>query len=110
MKSSHIHVNVKDLQSATHWMEKTLAFKPAFQNDRMAVVPVGGFSIIFDAANHDTVATIAFDSEDCKSDFNQIAARGVEVIEGPTEQPWGVIAAYIKGPGQLTFEIEQILK
>jgi len=33
-----------------------------------------------------------------------------ETIEAPQDRPWGARAAYLKGPGGLTVEIEQLLK
>lgn len=109
MKGSHIHVKVKDLKNAVQWMDKILNFKPSFENDRMASISLGDFSVIFDAADMDTAATIAFDSQNCDEDFKKVERHGAEIIEKPTTKPYGVRAAYIKGPGQLTFEIEQTL-
>ena len=110
MKGSHVHINVKDLDSAVRWFESVWEIRPVFQNERMAVISLGSFSVIFDAADEDTRATIAFGSDDCERDFRVVADRGAEVVEGPEKKPWGVVAAYLKGPGALTVEIEQVLK
>lgn len=109
MKGSHVHVKVKDFPAALQWLGEVWGLKPAFQNDRMAVIPLGAFSMIVDASEEDTEATIAFESQDCGKDFRSVVERGAQVIEPPTQQPWGVIAAYLKGPGGLSFEIEQAL-
>ncbi|MEK6706625.1 MAG: VOC family protein [Bdellovibrionota bacterium] len=110
MKGSHIHVGVKDFRSAVNWMDRVLKVKAVFSNDRMAVFHLGPFSVIVDEADYDTTATIALDSEDCQKDFDFVVQNGADVIEKPAKQHWGVIAAYFKGPGQLTFEIEQVQK
>jgi predicted enzyme related to lactoylglutathione lyase len=75
----------------------------------MAVIPLGGFSVIFDAAEEDAKVTIAFDSDDCERDFRSVTERGAAVVEAPQKKPWGVVAAYLRGPGALTVEIEQVL-
>ncbi len=110
MKGSHIHIGVQDFNGALAWMDKVLKAGPVFANGRMAVFHFGPFSMILDQADHDTEATIAFDSEDCAKDFAFIEENGGEIIEKPARQPWGVIAAYFKGPGRLTFEIEQVVR
>jgi hypothetical protein len=40
----------------------------------------------------------------------EVGGRGAEMIEAPQDRPWGARAAYLKGPGGLTVEIEQVLK
>ena len=35
--------------------------------------------------------------------------RGAETLEAPEDRAWGVRAAYLRGPGRITFEIEQEL-
>ena len=35
--------------------------------------------------------------------------RGAEPIEAPHDTPWGTRTAYLKGPGSITVEIEQLL-
>ena len=76
----------------------------------MATVGFGSFILILDAAEADTVATVGFESDDCDRDFQEVVERGAEVLEQPSDKPWGVRAAYIKGPGQLKFEIEGPVK
>src|SRR5882672_7205666 len=78
-----------------------------FKTKKMAVFLLGEFSLIVDAADEDSHATIAFASDDCERDFRTVKERGAEVIAPPTKTGWGVIAAYLKGPGGLTVEIEE---
>lgn len=84
--------------------------KPEFQNERMATIAFGSFILILDAAETDTVATIGFESDDCDRDFREVVERGAVALDPPSNKPWGVRAAYIKGPGQLKFEIEGPVK
>jgi len=109
MKLNHIHVGVRDLGAALHWLASVWQLKPEFQNDRMAAIEFGSFTLILDAAETDSVATIGFESDDCQRDFDAVVQRGAVALEAPSDKPWGVRAAYIKGPGALRFEIEQPL-
>ena len=66
--------------------------------------------MILDAGPADSTVTLGFDSEDCDADYRTVAGRGAETIEAPQDRPWGARAAYLKGPGGLTVELEQLLK
>jgi catechol 2,3-dioxygenase-like lactoylglutathione lyase family enzyme len=107
MKHSHVHFTVRDLPTSVRWFESVLAMPAAFQNERMAMIPIGDFSIILDAAETESRATLAFDSDDCERDFQALRGRGAQAISPPARTPWGVISAYLKGPGELTIEVEQ---
>lgn len=109
MKLSHIHCRARDLRAAAHWFEKVWQIAPVFNNDRMAWLSFGEFGLILDAASDDSVITIGFDSRDCDADYRLVASRGAEPIETPQDRPWGARTAYVKGPGGLTVEIEQLL-
>ena len=106
MNLNHIHLGVRDLGGALAWLDQVWQLKPQFQNERMATIASGSFVLILDAAEMDTVATIGFESDDCDRDFRALVERGAAVLDPPSNKPWGVRAAYIKGPGQLKFEIE----
>ena len=106
MRLNHIHLSVRDLSGAIAWLDQVWLLKPEFQNERMAVVGFGSFMLILDAADTDTVATIGFESDECDRDFTAVVGRGAVALDPPSNKPWGVRAAYIKGPGQLKFEIE----
>jgi predicted enzyme related to lactoylglutathione lyase len=110
MRLNHIHVSVRDFGGAIAWLDRVWLLKPEFQNERMATFAFGDFILILDASDTDSPATIGFESEDCDRDFRGVVERGAEVIEPPSEKPWGVRCAYIQGPGRLKFEIEQPLK
>jgi hypothetical protein len=109
MKMSHAHVGVKDLPGALRWLDLVWGARPGFQNERMAAVSFGTFTIFMDASSTDTPLTLGFDSKDCDADFDTVISRGGVALEAPADRPWGVRAAYIQGPGALKFEIEQVL-
>jgi predicted enzyme related to lactoylglutathione lyase len=109
MNVSHVHAGVKDLPGALQWLDRVWNVRPTFQNERMASVPFGSFTVFFDVSATDTPLTLGFDSKDCDADFRAATARGGVALEPPTDRPWGVRAAYIQGPGTLKFEIEQVL-
>ena len=110
MKVSHVHCRVRDLQAAARWFEQVLQVVPVVHNERMAWLGFGEFGVLLDAAPKDSVVTLGFDSEDCDADYRIVTGRGAETIEAPQDRPWGARAAYLKGPGGLTVEIEQLLK
>lgn len=110
MKLNHIHVGVRDLEGALDWLDRVWQLKPEFHNDRLATIPFGSFTLILDAAEADSPATIGFESEDCDRDFQAVLERGAVALEAPSNRPWGARAAYIQGPGRLKFEIEQPLR
>jgi hypothetical protein len=109
MRVSHVHCQVRDLTAAARWFEQVLQATPVFNNERMAWLGFGEVGVILDAALIDSTVTIGFDSEDCDADFRTLTGRGGESSAAPQDRPWGARSAYIKGPGGLTIEIEQVL-
>lgn len=80
--------------------------QPSFQNERMATFSFNSLTLIFDSAEDDVAATVGFESDDCDRDFQTLVDRGAVAIEPPTNKDWGVRTAYLRGPGELKFEIE----
>lgn len=106
MTFNHVHLSVRDLSGALEWLQRIWQVEPAFQNERMATLQFGAFILILDAAAEDGPATLGFESDDCDRDYRAAMARGAVSLEAPANQPWGVRAAYLRGPGGLKFEIE----
>jgi catechol 2,3-dioxygenase-like lactoylglutathione lyase family enzyme len=106
MNLNHVHLCVRDLRAALDWLHRIWQLEPQFQNDRMAAISFGSFTIILDVADADTAATVGFETDDCDRDFRAVLERGAVAIDSPANKPWGVRAAYVQGPGRLTFEIE----
>jgi hypothetical protein len=108
MRFNHLHVAVRDLAGALDWLERVWDIQPTFENGGgMAVVSLHGASIILDAADEDGIVTVGFASDDCDEDYRLASERGAETLEEPMDRTWGVRAAYLRGPGRMTFEIEQ---
>ena len=110
MKISHVHCRVRDLPAAARWFHQVLQVNSVFNNERMVWLGFGDFGVILDAAPADSALTIGFDSDDCDADFRTLTGRGAETMEAPQDRPWGTRSAYLKGPGALTIELEQLLK
>ena len=106
MTLNHIHLSVRDLRTALDWLERIWQLTPQFQSDRMATIPFGSFILILDVAEVDSFATIGFNTDDCDRDYRAVLARGAIALSPPSNQAWGVRAAYVQGPGCLKFEIE----
>ena len=106
MTLNHIHLHVRDLNVAIDWFRTILQIHPGFRSDRMATFAFDAFTTIVDAASDDAPATVGFESDDCDRDFRAVVERGAIALEPPTNQEWGVRAAYFRGPGALRFEIE----
>ena len=107
MNLNHIHLGVRDLRATIDWLDRVWRLKPQFQNDRMATIHFGSFILILDAAEAETPAIIGFESDDCDGDFRTVVERGAIALDPPSDKPWCSRAAYIQGPGRLTFEIEE---
>ena len=109
MRLNHMHVEVRNLPEAIAWLSKVWQVEPSFQNERIAVFPFGSFSLILDASDQNSPATVGFESEDCDLDYKRVIQNGGVALEGPSDRLWGPRTAYIKGPAALKFEIEQPL-
>ena len=109
MTISHIHCNVSDLSRAVTWFTSTCGVVPTFSDPRMAVLTFGDFTVILDAATADSIVTVGFNSRDCDRDFAALVERGAGVIQPPADRPYGARVAYLRGPGAITIELEQML-
>jgi predicted enzyme related to lactoylglutathione lyase len=107
MNLNHIHLGVRDLRTALDWIDQVWQLKPDFQNDRMATICSSSFTLILDAAEADSVATIGFQSDDCDKDFRTVVDRGAIALDAPSNKAYGARTAHVQGPGRLTFEIER---
>jgi uncharacterized glyoxalase superfamily protein PhnB len=110
MKVSHVHCQMADLSGAIRWFKNCCDMTPSFSDARMAVLEFGDFTLILDAAPTDSVATLGFNSADCDADFAALIARGAAVLERPQDRSYGARVAYIRGPGALKIELEQLLR
>ena len=106
MTLNHIHFQVKDLNAAMDWFGTILEVRPGYQDERMASLSFNSMTLIVDSGAVDIPVTLGFESDDCDRDFDAVVKRGAVPIEPPANKPWGVRAAYFKGPGAIKCEIE----
>lgn len=109
MKGNHFHVSVRNLGEALGWLETVWRLTPVHRGRTFAVLPFGDVLLVLDEAEIDSEVTLGFSSTNCDRDYRDVLSRGAVSLEEPADRPWGVRAAYIKGPGKLTVEIEQTL-
>ena len=110
MNLNHIHLGVRDLPAVLDWLDRVWQLKPQFQNDQMATICSSSFTLILDAAEADSPATVGFESDDCDYDFGAVLERGAVALDAPSNKAYGARTAHVQGPGRLTFEIEGPLK
>jgi hypothetical protein len=72
----------------------------------MATFSFDSMTLIFDAASDDVAATVGFESDSCDRDFKGCRRTSAIVHTLHTDKGWGVRTAYLKGLGELNFEIE----
>jgi hypothetical protein len=109
MEINHIHVVVGDVNGALEHCRAIWGQEPGFVGAAMAVVPFGAVVLIFDRGEPESELTVGLASTDCDADYAAAVARGAEMVTAPADQRWGARTAYLKGPGKLTFELEQPL-
>jgi predicted enzyme related to lactoylglutathione lyase len=107
MKINHIHVGVRDLQSAVEWLHKVWDLQPAFHKpSHMATFQFESFILIFDAAEKDCPVTIGIETDNCDFEYEYALQKGATSVKKPENMPWGARAGYIQGPGSVIFEFE----
>ncbi len=109
VKFNHVHARVRDLGAAVSWFENILGLTLTHRHDRLAVFSSGSFLLLLDASEIDSEMTLGFESRNCDADFNAVVGRGATAIRSPADLPWGARAAYVRGPGALTIEFEQLM-
>jgi catechol 2,3-dioxygenase-like lactoylglutathione lyase family enzyme len=110
MKINHFHVYVRDLPAATEWFERVCEAKLGYHDEHMASLSLGGVQLLIDKSDADSRSTIGFATENCDAEFAATIGRGAIATERPSDRPWGVRAAYLRGPGEIVVELEQMLQ
>lgn len=101
-----LRLGVRDLPAAAAWLDKVLEWKPSYRDERRAVVGSGSVKLELVAAGADSEAAIVLLSDDADADYRRLIERGAAPLEVPSDRPSGVRAAFVRGPGALTFEID----
>ena len=103
---SHITVYVEDQDQALAWYTEKLGFEIVMDNNDvvpnlrwLTVCPAGNQATQFVLAlahSHDDKSRIGnnlmtvLSSDDCEADLNQLEQAGVEIVDPPSEVPWGI--------------------
>lgn len=121
---SVITLFVEDLKDAKSFYQKIFGLSIVFEDDESAVFSFGNMSINLlkmsaaqELIDPGTVAsreagsrfqfTIGVDDVDAVC--NELKARGVDLLNGPMNRPWGVRTASFADPGGHIWEIAQQL-
>lgn len=107
MKLVHLHIGVTDLPSTLAWFEEKGSFKPVFRNDRLSYFDFGGVTVVFEQGASNVPVTLAFGAPNLEAMYQSFIDRGAVPMTPPTDQPWGVRSAYLRGPAAVTIELEQ---
>jgi len=108
MELIHFHIGIKDLPAAIVWFNEKAGLDPIFQNEKLACFKFGPITTVLDQSSDDHECTLAFETANCNDEYNRFLQSGAETISSPSSKPWGVFSAYIKGPGNITIELEEI--
>jgi catechol 2,3-dioxygenase-like lactoylglutathione lyase family enzyme len=110
------------LEAAKQFYGEVFGLPPAFEDDDSAVFnftntiinllkTTAARELIEPAtvANHDAGARLQFTIEvdDVDAMCAELASRGVELLNGPMDRPWGVRTASFRDPGGHIWEIAQ---
>ncbi len=106
---AHVHVFVKDRPAAVEWLRTIWDAEPVAEDHEMSLFIFGPTQLVVNDVEDDIASTVAFTSDDCDRDYRTVISRGAVGVDEPKDMPWGVRAAFVQGPGRLTFEIEQPL-
>lgn len=111
---------VEDIKAAKEFYTRTFGLPISFENEDSAVFNFGNVIInllaITSAAELIDPATVAsreagsrvvftVEVDDVDSVCEDLAARGVKLLNGPTDRPWGMRAASFRDPGGHIWEI-----
>ena len=106
---AHVHVFVSDRPAAVEWLMTVWEAEPVAEDHEMSLFIFGSTQLVINDVADDIPSTVAFTSDNCDRDYHDVVARGAVSVDAPKDMPWGVRAAFVQGPGKLTFEIEQPL-
>ena len=131
---TQVNVWVHDQDEALEFYTKKLGFElredvtvPEMGNFRWLTVGVPGQDValvlmavpgppVFDAETRDQIQALMakgaagglfFSTDDCRGTFEELKARGVEFMQEPTEQPYGIDAGF-RDPSGNQFRMAQL--
>jgi catechol 2,3-dioxygenase-like lactoylglutathione lyase family enzyme len=117
---SAITAFVEDLDAAKRFYGEVFGLPVAYEDDASAVFDFGNtvINLLKTEAAHDLIAPAAVASpdagarlqftipvEDVDAMCAQLVERGVELLNGPMDRPWGIRTASFRDPGGHIWEI-----
>lgn len=117
---SAITLFVDDLDAAKLFYDEVFAVQKVFEDGESAAFKLGGtiVNLLVTSAAHELVAPAAvgqpdlgtraqmtIEVEDVDAVCAELAARGVELLNGPMDRPWGVRTASFRDPSGHVWEI-----
>jgi catechol 2,3-dioxygenase-like lactoylglutathione lyase family enzyme len=111
---------VEDLDAAKRFYGEVFGLPVAYEDDASAVFNFGNtiINLLKSEAAHDLIAPAAVASPDARARIQftievddvdakcaELAARGVELLNGPMDRPWGIRTASFRDPGGHIWEI-----
>jgi catechol 2,3-dioxygenase-like lactoylglutathione lyase family enzyme len=111
---------VEDLDAAKRFYTEVFGLPVAYEDDASAVFNFGNtiINLLKTEAAHDLIAPAAVASPDAGARIQftiavddvdamcaQLAERGVELLNGPIDRPWGIRTASFRDPGGHIWEI-----
>ena len=111
---------VEDLEAAKRFYQEVFGLPVVFEDDASAVFSFGNtiINLLKTEAAHDLIAPAAVASreagariqftievDDVDAMCAELAERGVELLNGPMDRPWGIRTASFRDPGGHIWEI-----
>jgi catechol 2,3-dioxygenase-like lactoylglutathione lyase family enzyme len=117
---SAITLFVEDLEAAKRFYQEVFGLPITYEDDASAVFDFGNtiINLLTTSAAHELIApaevgmretgsrlqlTITVDDVDAMCE--ELAKRGVELLNGPVDRPWGIRTASFRDPGGHIWEI-----
>ena len=61
-------------------------------------IPPADQNAVRDLVSKGSLGAVIFETDDCRATFEQVRARGAEVLQEPIEQPYGIIDCAFRDP------------
>jgi catechol 2,3-dioxygenase-like lactoylglutathione lyase family enzyme len=119
---SAITLFVEDLEDAKRFYREVFGLPVAFEDDNSAVFDFGNtiINLLSTTAARELIEPAAVASRDAGARLQltitvddvdalcaELATRGVELLNGPMDRPWGIRTASFRDPGGHIWEIAQ---
>lgn len=117
---SAITLFVDDLETSKRFYDEVFAVQKVFEDAESAAYKVGGtiVNLLATSAAHELVtpatvgaaaqgarAQMTIEVEDVDAVCAELTARGVELVNGPMDRPWGIRTACFQDPSGHVWEI-----